>query len=266
MTTKRQLVGRRLNYNVGASARLLKAVKKEIKAMKKDYAKALLSVERETGMTFDASIASQARFVLNKLAEKWASRFVSLAKMKVPEFIEQIDTTNQRELAENLSNMTGVKIETPKRTAQLEEVLKASVTESVNLITNVGQQFIERTEGAVMRSIQTGGLGRQGIYEHLTKFENMAEKRAERIAVDQTRKVTTAMNTERMKSAGFNKWRWVHSGGSAEPRQLHLELDGKEFTFDDPPIIDESTGERGFPGQLINCKCVMVPVLDFEDL
>ncbi|RIQ43658.1 phage head morphogenesis protein, partial [Bordetella avium] len=33
---------------------------------------------------------------------------------------------------------------------------------------------------------------------------------------------------------------------------------------DNPPIIDKTTGERGLPGQLINCKCRMRPVIDFS--
>lgn len=266
MSPNRQLVGKRLNYNAGASSRLLKAIRKELKLMAKDYERELRKVERSTGMTFDASIASQSRITLNKLAEKWTARFVSLAKMKVPEFIEELDTTNQRELAESLASLTGVKIETPKRTAELTEQITASIAESVSLITNVGEQFRQRTESAVMRSIQNGGLGRKTIFDHLRDFEGMAERRARLIAEDQTRKITAAMNTERMKSTGIKKWRWLHSGGGAEPRKLHLKLNGQEFTFDDPPVIDDRTGEKGFPGQLINCKCVMVPVLNLEDL
>jgi hypothetical protein len=73
------------------------------------------------------------------------------------------------------------------------------------------------------------------------------------IARDQVRKVTTAINVERAKSAGITKFRWRHSGGGSEPRQDHVDMDGMIFSYDDPPVIDERTGERGYPGQLINC-------------
>jgi uncharacterized protein with gpF-like domain len=42
-------------------------------------------------------------------------------------------------------------------------------------------------------------------------------------------------------------------------------MDGNVYSFDDPPIIDKNTGERGIPGQAINCRCFMVPVIEFED-
>ena len=33
------------------------------------------------------------------------------------------------------------------------------------------------------------------------------------------------------------------------------------FPIDRPPVIDKKTGQRGFPAQLINCKCFLTPVL-----
>ena len=33
------------------------------------------------------------------------------------------------------------------------------------------------------------------------------------------------------------------------------------FPIDRPPVIDKKTGQRGFPAQLIGCKCFLTPVL-----
>jgi uncharacterized protein with gpF-like domain len=30
------------------------------------------------------------------------------------------------------------------------------------------------------------------------------------------------------------------------------------------PVIDPRTGERGIPGQAINCRCVMRPLVEFK--
>lgn len=66
-----------------------------------------------------------------------------------------------------------------------------------------------------------------------------------------------------MASAGVKKFEWIHSGGGAEPRELHVSYDGQIFDLDNPSIIDRRTGQRGLPGQLIKCKCKMRPVIDF---
>jgi len=37
------------------------------------------------------------------------------------------------------------------------------------------------------------------------------------------------------------------------------------FSFDDLPVIDRRSGERGIPGQAINCRCRMAPVIEFDN-
>jgi uncharacterized protein with gpF-like domain len=69
-----------------------------------------------------------------------------------------------------------------------------------------------------------------------------------------------------MQKIGIKKFKWRHSGGGAHPRPLHRNvLNGNIYSFDDPPVIDEKTGQRGFPGQLINCRCVMISVIEFDE-
>ena len=93
--------------------------------------------------------------------------------------------------------------------------------------------------------------------------ESVSE-RAAFIARDQTSKLTSATNIARMKSAGIKKVRWRHSGGSKDPRPMHLEYDGKIFDLDNPPIIEED-GTRGWAGMTYNCKCYLVPIVDFGE-
>ena len=50
------------------------------------------------------------------------------------------------------------------------------------------------------------------------------------------------------------------------PSQLHVDMHGKVFDFDDPPFIGVMYGERvhGLPGTLPNCRCLMKPIFEFE--
>ena len=43
-------------------------------------------------------------------------------------------------------------------------------------------------------------------------------------------------------------------------RSGHLALNGKTFRWDDPPVINARTGERGHPGHDRNCRCYAEPV------
>jgi uncharacterized protein with gpF-like domain len=74
-----------------------------------------------------------------------------------------------------------------------------------------------------------------------------------------------------MKSNGIAKFEWLHSGGSAIPRTYHYThyknggLNHGIFSILEPPIIDKNTGERGYPAQLPNCRCVMIPVIEIGE-
>ena len=41
-----------------------------------------------------------------------------------------------------------------------------------------------------------------------------------------------------------------------------LRLNGKKFRWDDPPVVDIRTGERGHPGMDKHCRCYAEPVSD----
>jgi hypothetical protein len=97
---------------------------------------------------------------------------------------------------------------------------------------------------------------------------------AEVIADDQINKASERLRVAKWKKNGVRMVRWIHSGMD-EPRPYHREkwnggsgifdgrpngLNGYVFPIDFPPVIDPHTGERGYPGQLINCRCHLEPV------
>lgn len=217
-------------------------------------------------MAADASLASQARILFNWLNNKYSKLFASRALSMTDRMINGASMASKQALGESLKKISGgLTIPVPDLPAGLQESITAATAENVGLIKSIQQQYHERISQLVLRSASTGGNGAQEIFERIRHYDGLTEKRAKLIAVDQTRKITTAMNVERAKSVGMKRWEWVHSGGGSDPRKLHLQYDGQIFDYDKPPIIDERTGERGFPGQLINCKCVMAPVLELGD-
>ena len=150
-------------------------------------------------------------------------------------------------------------------TGELEEALNAAVAENVALIRSIPAQYFTQIQGAVMRSITTG-RGLHDLVPFIKNYKDVTLRRARLIAHDQSRKVYGNINRIRAEKLGIKKFQWLHSAGGHEPRPLHKNvLNGKVFNMNDPPIIDEKTGERGFPAQLISCRCRMIPIVSFED-
>lgn len=213
----------------------------------------------------DATIASQSRILLNDLANRFNDLFAKKAPGLADQMVNGADKASKSATYSSLQQLSGgLSLKTSGGTAELSEIYKASVAENVSLIKSISSQYLDKVQGAVMRSITTGN-GLEDLVPALEQYEGQTHRRAVNIATDQTRKAYNSINRGRMTSIGVKKFMWHHSGGGAHPREDHIEMDGEIYDFDDPPVIDPKTGERGIPGQAPNCKCTMSPVFDFSD-
>jgi SPP1 gp7 family putative phage head morphogenesis protein len=109
----------------------------------------------------------------------------------------------------------------------------------------------------------TTGSGLDKLVPYLTKKYEGDARHAKFVALDQIRKASENVNAARLQSLGVEEYVWMHTGGERYPRKLHMRYSGRTFRYDDPPIIDERTGERGKPGDAINCRCRARPVVNF---
>jgi SPP1 gp7 family putative phage head morphogenesis protein len=213
----------------------------------------------------DASISSQARILTNELMRRFNRLFSTTAPSIAEHYTGSINKASSANVHGSLKELSGgLSLPTTGITSDMSEVLGASIAEQVSLIKSISMEYLSGVQGAVMRSITTGN-GLSDLVPFLNKHKGITERRAKMIAHDQTRKAYNNLNKGRMEKLGLTKFIWLHTGGSSHPRPLHVSYSGKIFSFDDPPIIDEKTGERGIPGQAINCRCRMQPVLDFGD-
>ena len=208
--------------------------------MARDYMREFKPVTKElAGRAQDASIASESQRKLNALLGKWSKRFNEASGRLVDRLLNQVDLFSKKNVENSIKELSGgITIKTPKMPAGMLEKMQAASYANVGLIKTIPQELHKQIQGAVMRSVQEGGQGAKGIMDEIQRIQGKEFKRAKLIAVDQTRKATTAFNTERMKSAGITRVRWIHSSGGAFPRQMHVALNGTEFDLDDPPVID----------------------------
>ena len=222
------------------------------------------TMDAAQGWGLDApSLASQARILTNALALKFQAAFARRARGLADQLARNVEGNSKTNLHASLKELSGgISLRTSVVTPRLREAVKATIAENVGLIKSIPQEYFQRIQGAVMRNI-TAGRGTAGILDTIERIGAVTTRRAALIARDQTSKATTAVNSARMSALGIRKFEWLHSSGGKEPRPLHVELSGQVFSLDDPPVIDDKTGERGLPGQLINCRCRMVPVVDF---
>lgn len=233
-----------------------------------DTAQSYFALDSRTGM--DASISSMAQRLLNQLTKKYDRIFGDASKLLSTRMVDQANKSSQRQISQAIQKMTGgITLKGEILSGDLKETMKASISANSDLIVSIKSQYLDKVKDAVYRSISSGN-GMSDLKPFFEKQFGMTERKAKNIALDQTRKAYNSLNADRMRKVGMNKFEWVHSGGGHKPRELHITdwpagLNGGIFDVNDPPVIDERTGERGLPGHAPNCKCVMRPLLEFGD-
>lgn len=277
------LRGTRLNYNASQQAKYQKAILTLVRQMTSETKSQVIKLfesstaddffeQQKQAAAMDASnISVKAKKLMNTLNAKFTNLFNDKAKPIAEKMIDGASDASENALHESLKQLSGgLSLKTGVVPEGMEIKAQALVQENVGLITSIPSKYFEQISGAVYRSITTGN-GIKDLIPVISKYNGENERRAKNIALDQTRKAYNTINRERMQKVGVKQFEWIHSGGGVHPRPSHVAMSGKIFSFDDLPIVNlDNAGspsyvpERGIPGQAINCKCVMSPVIEFD--
>lgn len=265
----KQLRGHALNPNIASQARYYDQLRALIRDMSDETADALDKFFKEPHVVDyfaqDASVSEQARVVMDVLRTKFDEIFSIASQPLATQVATEASRSSATSLEGSLKQLSGgLTIDTHILTGGMRDILTATIAENVSLIKSISSEYFTQIQGAVMRSITTGN-GLQDLVPFLQQHENITLRRARVIARDQTRKAFSNMNFARMRNIGIQEYEWLHSAGGQKPRKLHQHMSGNVYRIDKPPIIDEKTGQRGKPGDLINCRCRAIPIISFSE-
>lgn len=211
----------------------------------------------------DISPSSQARILTNKLKARFEQLFGQESKPTAQKMNDEVNAASKTATHSSLTELSGgLSLKTDIVSGAMREFMTGTIARNVGLIRSIPAEYFQQIQDAALRSI-TDGKGLADLVPAIQEIEGVTHRRAQNIANDQTRKAYGGLNKGRMQAIGVKEYEWVHSGGGQHPRQMHIDMDGNIYRFDDPPIIEED-GERGIPGQAIHCGCTMRPVIRFN--
>jgi len=119
------------------------------------------------------------------------------------------------------------------------------------------EQIIRMRE--VVGKMSIDGQSVKTIEDYLIKEFGVAQRKARFLARNESAIASTSYLVSKYQAEGFTTFKW-HTNIDGRERPLHKQLNGQIFRFDNPPIIDERTGERGLPSQTYNCRCSFSPI------
>lgn len=263
---------RQVKYEVALRNLIIKMTKETRREVMKlfngDTAKEYFKKQKKAE-AMDASIGSAARKLMNVLLSKFDRLFSLKAASLAQTMVDGQADASQRTLHSSLKQLSGgLSIKTGIVPEGMEEDAKAIIAENVSLIKSIPQQYFKDITGSVMRSITTG-RGLADLVPEVAKYSGQTERRAKLLALDQTRKAYNQINKQRMVAVGVKQFEWVHSHGGQFPRESHLKIDGHIFSFEnlesEQAALSVPAEDRGLPGHPVNCRCTMVPVIEFDN-
>jgi len=274
------LKGTKLSYNASIQHKYERYLNKITQSMIKDAHKSIVDLfkspvgvdfykSQQKAAAMDDSLGSQARILMNALMSKYTQLFDKKSKTLSQWMLDSTLKYSKSTLHASLKQLSGgLSLKTGVVPKGLEDVAKATIEENVSLIRSIPSKFFELVSGSVYRSITTG-QGLKDLVPSIEKYSGQTTRRAKNIALDQTRKAYNTINKQRMQAVNVKQFEWIHSYGGQSPRESHIKIDGVVFDFDKLEEQQAKLGvpqsDRGLPGIPINCRCTMVPVIDFSE-
>lgn len=141
------------------------------------------------------------------------------------------------------------------------ERLVQGYNENMNLwIKSFSEDSILQLRRAVEKNAQQG-YRFDSLIDRIEDRYDVSKNKAKFLARQETSLFMSKFRKERFTEAGYARYKWK-ANLDARVRDRHAELDGTIQFYDSPPIVDQTTGRRGNPGEDFNCRCVDIPLVD----
>lgn len=197
-----------------------------------------------------------------KLTQIMPATFAS--KLKTSDLFDTIIRKTEKNLASTLKNITVL----PSLTDETRKKISVAWQSNMDLwIKDFTEKEILRLREDVQKAVFKGER-RSALQIAIRKSFNVTDRKAKFLARQETALLTAKLKEERYKAAGVNQYIWKCVAGSKlhPVRPSHKVLDGKVFSFDDPPVttMPGEPERRNNPGEDYNCRCYAKPLVKIK--
>lgn len=219
------------------------------------------SVRLATAQSLEASktTARQLLEVLKQMEANLTKAPTGLRLVKpVNDILEDLQKQFGRTLAKRGIGVPADLSETTKQeifnryTANLDLAIK-------NFSSNRLPLLRKRVEQVVFEGARTDKLAKI-----IQAEQGISKRKAAFLAEQETSLLVSKYREARYKQVGSRRYVWKTSRDS-RVRHDHKELNGKIFSWDQPPITNRQTGARNNPGEDYGCRCVARPILSIQE-
>jgi SPP1 gp7 family putative phage head morphogenesis protein len=249
------------------------------------FYKQLKKVARATGHIIDTHIAhvphEDVDAILDHLVRNdpklqrdlklYSQKLEPWARRQSAKLLQSVQRSNKRAYQRKAKTI-GVLLNEQVAENDVGDVAVRLMIEQVALIQSIPLEAGLRAQKIAREAVMTGTRARPDqdtvaeLQKQLGLSTEVAESRAQLIAITETARATASINQARAMAVGSNSYRWHNSGDEAVRHSHRIykgkPLQGRIFSWDDPPTLDD--GMTGHPGTFPRCRCFAEPVFDVE--
>ncbi len=208
---------------------------------------------------------------VSKETEQKAAMFGLIALIE--KVAEQLRKSSVKDWSRIIKQTLGIDLADEYYSKEMyEHIIRQWIAENVSKIKSIPSQTLSNMERIILDGFMNGTSVRD-IQNAIQNEYNVTKSKAVLIARDQIATLSARMSKMQQQDAGCKRYRWSSSKDS-RVRDCHRELDGRIFSWDDPPEIyyytqsrgKVMTGRRCHPGEDFCCRCVAIPIFDIDAL
>lgn len=212
--------------------------------------------------TIKATTAEKVTILQGYLSYQLNNISESVKKISFKTAVEAIMQDLQERVYKNAAEKK-IELITPKLTDFRANEIAKNYTNNLDFwIKNWTPERITKMR-TVVGQMSIDGKSINAIADYIQHEFGISARHAKFLARNESAMATTSYLEAKYKEEGMTEFKW-HTNIDGRERPLHKELHGQVFRFDNPPIIDERTGQKGLPAQTYNCRCTMSPVINKE--
>lgn len=229
--------------------------------------------EQRSDSRFDASLklAEKVKNALIKVARELEQK---LAKYKLNELVRKVakltKVNSLNEWKRVCEDTLGIDLLDDYYNGDFyEDALRRWVDENIQKIKSIPNDTLGSMQKIILDGFREGKTI-TAIQKEIQKEYSVTRRNAQLLARDQIATLNAQISKLQQEDAGCSKYKWSSSKDS-RVRDCHRALDGKIFSWDDPPEMWYETksgrvytGRHCHPGEDIACRCVAIPVFDID--
>lgn len=212
------------------------------------------------------------RTVFEKIAQELEQK---LSRFRLDKMVEKISTMTKnsslREWKREVRETLGIDLFSDYYNgAFYEQAIRRWIDENVLMIKSIPTETLGEMRQIILNGYRRGET-MTSIAKQIQEQYKLSRRKAQLLARDQVSTLNSQITKLQHEDAGCTKYRWSTSRDS-RVRPCHKALDGKVISWDDPPEMwydtksrgRVSTGRRCHPGEDYCCRCVAIPVFDYD--